>query len=431
MKTLILAAGEGQRLRPLTETCPKPMLLIAGKPTLQHVIENLKSAGLTDIIIVVGFLKEQIMDYFGNGYDFGVKLKYVEQKKPEGPENAVLIARPELENENEFLIAHADIFFDPEMIKRTIDTHHDLNPVATISVTLVDNPGLYGILDIDEEARVQKIIEKPKEGEAPSNFAATGIYVFKYEIFDHLAESKRLDNAIQSIISKKGNIYSSVWEKDWVEIRYPWDFLKANEYVLKRQLEGKGSFISESADISDEARIKGPVYIAEDAIIRAGAEIIGPCYVDKGAYVGTNSLIRPYSTIGKDSILGFGTEIKNSVIFPEVKVGRLSFIGDSIVGNNVTFRSGIQVSNYPSVKEIGTKDPQIMMHFEDESIVVPLKKFGAIIGEWTVLDNNVSIAPGIKIGRNSIIMPGCVIEKNVPSETLLTVKQNLEYKKLK
>ena len=123
MKTLVLAAGEGKRLRPLTENCPKPMLLIAGKPTLQHVIENLKSTGLTDFTIVVGFLKDKIIDYFGTGFDFGVKIKYIEQKKPEGPEDAILLARSELENEEEFLIAHADIFSDPTMIKRTIETH--------------------------------------------------------------------------------------------------------------------------------------------------------------------------------------------------------------------------------------------------------------------------------------------------------------------
>ncbi|MFX0141761.1 MAG: bifunctional sugar-1-phosphate nucleotidylyltransferase/acetyltransferase [Candidatus Hodarchaeota archaeon] len=430
MKTLILAAGEGKRLRPLTETCPKPMLLIAGKPLLQHVIENLKSTGLTDFIIVVGFLKEQIMDYFSTGFDLGVKIKYIEQKKPEGPEDAILTARSELENESEFLIAHADIFSDPTMIKRTIETHQKLNPEATISVTLVENPSLYGIVAIDEEARIQQIVEKPKAGFAPSSFAVTGIYIFKSEIFDHLSETKHLDDAIQSIITKKGNIYSSVWEKEWVEIRYPWDILRANEFVLKRKLEGKGSFIAESAEISDEARLKGPVEISNNAIIKAGAEIVGPCFIDENVYIGTNSLVRAYSSIGKDSILGYGTEIKNSVIFPGTKVGRLSFIGDSIIGNKVRFRSSIQVSNFPSVEKLGTEDPEITMNIGNESIIVPLRKFGAIIGDGTVLENNISIGPGKKIGRNSIIMPGCIIEKDVESETVVSVKQSLEYKKL-
>jgi bifunctional UDP-N-acetylglucosamine pyrophosphorylase/glucosamine-1-phosphate N-acetyltransferase len=317
------------------------------------------------------------------------------------------------------------------MIKRTIETHQKLNPEATISVTLVDNPSLYGIVDIDEEARIQQIIEKPKPGFAPTNYAVTGIYIFKSEIFDHLSETKHLDDAIQSIITKKGNIYSSVWEKEWVEIRYPWDILKANEFVLKRKLEGKGSYISESAEISDEARIRGPLVISKNVIIKAGAEIVGPCFIDEDVYIGTNSLVRAYSSIGKKSILGYGTEIKNSVIFPGTKVGRLSFIGDSIIGNEVRFRSSIQVSNFPSVEKLDPEDPKITMNFGNESIIVPLRKFGAIIGDKTVLENNVSIAPGKKIGRNSIIMPGCIIESDVPSETIVSVKQSLEYKKLK
>jgi len=431
MKTLILAAGEGKRLRPLTETIPKPMLFIAGKPTLQHLIENLKSNGLTDLIIVVGFLKEQIINYFGTGFDFGVKIKYIEQEKPEGPEAAVLLARSELENESEFLIAHADIFADPKMIERTIENHKNLNSDATISVTLVDNPSLYGMVAIDEQARIQKIVEKPKEGESPSNFAVSGIYIFKSEIFDHLSETKHLDSAIQSIISRNGNIYSSVWEKEWVEIRYPWDILRANEFVLKRELVGKGSFISESAKISDVARITGSVYISNDVTVKAGAEIVGPCFLDEGVYVGTNSLIRPYTSIGKNAILGFGTEIKNSVIFPETRAGRLSFIGDSIIGKNVRFRSGIQVSNFPSSKEITTDVPKITMNIENEKILVPLDKFGAIIGNGAVLENNVSINPGRKIGRKSIIMPSCVIEDDIPSDTIVSVKQSLEIKKLK
>ncbi|MHA1379440.1 MAG: bifunctional sugar-1-phosphate nucleotidylyltransferase/acetyltransferase [Candidatus Helarchaeota archaeon] len=431
MKTLILAAGEGKRLRPLTETMPKPMLLIAGKPTLQHVIENLKKTGLNDFIIVVGFLKEQIMDYFGTGFDFGVKIKYIEQPKPEGPEDAVLVARSELENESEFLIAHADIFTDPEMIKRTIETYEKLKPEATISVTLVDNPSLYGMVAIDEEARIQRIVEKPKEGESPSNFAVAGIYIFKSDIFEHLEKTKHFDSAIQSIITENGNTYSSVWEKEWVEIRYPWDILRANEFVLKRELEGKGSFISESADISDVARITGPVYISENATVKAGAEIVGPCFIDKGVYVGTNSLVRQYSSIGRNARLGFGTEIKNSVIFPETKVGRLCFIGDSIIGKNVGLSSSVQVSNFPSVKEVGLDVPKIIMNFKNESIVVPLEKFGAIIGNGALLGNNVSINPGRKIGRKSIILPGCVIETDVPSDTMVSVKQSLEYKKLK
>ena len=430
MKTLILAGGAGTRLAPLTSNTPKPMLSIGGKPTIEHVIDNLKGAGLNDFIIVVGYLKEQIMDFLGNGYDFGCKIEYIEQKRIENIEAAILCAKKPLEDESEFLISHADIFTEPELIKRAIKQYNELEADGIVSVTLVDDPSFYGIVDMDPDAKIKCIIEKPAKGTEPSNFAAAGIYIFKPELFKQLNQVKKLDKAIDNIIEKNGTIYASVWEKDWVEIRFPWDLLKANKYALEKELKGKGVCISASAKISENAIIRGPVYISDNVEIRSGAQVRGPCFIGENVFIGNNSLIRTNTTLDKNTTIGYGVEIRNSILFEGTAIGRLSFIGDSVIGKNVEFRSGISTSNLPfdkRIKEI-KETGNIKMDLDGQEVRIPVEKFGAMIGDNVLISNNVSINAGKKIGENSIIMPNILIDQDIPPNTIVKTAQKLEMK---
>ncbi|NHI91446.1 MAG: hypothetical protein EAX96_03015 [Candidatus Lokiarchaeota archaeon] len=430
MKTLILAGGAGTRLAPLTSNIPKPMLPIGGKPTIEHVIENLKGAGLQDFIIVVGYKKDQIMDFLGNGYDFGCNIEYIEQKRIENIEAAILCAKKTLEEESEFLISHADIFTEPELIKRAIKQYNELEADGIVSVTLVDDPSFYGIVDLYPDAKIKRIIEKPAKGKEPSNFAAAGIYIFRPELLKQLSEDKKLDRAIDNIIEKNGNIYASVWEKDWVEIRFPWDLLKANEYVLEKEVKGKGVRISESAKISEKAIIRGPVIISDNVEIRSGALVRGPCFIGENVFIGNNCLIRTNSTIDKNCSIGFGVEIRNSILFEGTAIGRLSFIGDSVIGKNVEFRAGISTSNLPfdkrlkEIKETGN----IKMNLDGQEVTIPIEKFGAMIGDNVLISNNVSINAGKKIGENSIIMPNILIDQDIESNTIVTSVHKLDIK---
>ncbi|NVM54992.1 MAG: NTP transferase domain-containing protein [Candidatus Helarchaeota archaeon] len=424
MKTLILAGGIGRRLCPLTNTIPKPMLPLGGKPTLEHVIHNLKDAGLKDIIIVVDYKKDQIMDYFGNGYDHGVNIEYVEQQQMESVEAAILTGEKKLKDEEFFFVAHADVLANPEIITRTIETHENLQADLTITISLVENPSLYGVAVIDEEARIKKIIEKPKKGTEPSNFAISGLYIYPNEIFQAIHSTNILDQAIQKFITDKKRVYACVWEKNWSEITYPWDILTANEFVLNNLLKGKGSFISETADISGRVKIEGSVFIGENVVIRPGAMLVGPLYIGNNTYIGTNTLLRKYCSIGNNVTIGFGVEIKNSIIFDNTAVGRLSYIGDSVIGRHVEFGAGTQTWNLVP----GNKP--IFMNFNSQQIQVPREKFGAIIGDETFIGINVSIFPGRKIGYKSIIAPGVIIEKDVDSKVSVVAKQSLETKKI-
>lgn len=215
MKALVLAGGAGKRLFPITETLAKPMIPLAGKPILEYVIQYLVNNNLRDIILVVGHKKEQILEHFGSGREFGANITYVEQSKPIGIEDAILTASPQLEDESEFLIAHADFVASDEIIKRAIEYHNGLDSDATIVITLVDDPTLYGAVQIDENAKINRIIEKPKKDEAPSNYAAAGVYIFKEGFLKKLKTEKKFDEAVQSMIREGKTIYGMVWEKDW------------------------------------------------------------------------------------------------------------------------------------------------------------------------------------------------------------------------
>ncbi|MBD3226721.1 MAG: NTP transferase domain-containing protein [Candidatus Lokiarchaeota archaeon] len=424
LKILILAAGIGSRLSPITETRAKPMIYIAGKPALEWVINNLKEskADISDIIIVVGYKKNQIIEYFGNGFDFGVKISYIEQEKPR-VENAILAAKNSLKDEESFLIVHADIFSDPEMITRCIQTHKDTNSDATVSVTLVDNPHLYGVASIDSDAKITRLVEKPKDVE--SNYAVSGVYLFRSKIFDILEKTKFLDQAIQEIINNGGNVYASVWEKEWVEITYPWDILRANRFILSRGLFKDGSYVDNTTKISSIAKVEGPVYIGKNVLIRPGAVVQGPCVIQDNSVIGTNALVREYSTIGKNVVVGFGDEIKNSIIFDNTSIGRLSYIGDSVIGKNVEFGAGAQTWN------ITHKNKPIKMKIKEKDIEIPRRKFGAIIGDNAFIGINVSIFPGKLIGCNSIISAGANVEENVDSNILMKLDHRVIFKKLK
>lgn len=417
MKAVILAAGLGHRLRPLTETRPKPMLEIAGKPLLQYVIEGLRENQIKDILIVVGYKREIIENYFEFGDKFDVKIDYVLQEKPLGVEDAILKTEQKLDEE-ELLVIHADILADPELISRTIETFRELDAGATISATLVENPQFYGVVVFSENSRLDYIVEKPKLGVVPSKYAVAGVYVFKKNIFNFLKSEKTLDAAIRKL-ARTGKVYVSVWEKEWVEIRYPWDILRANRLVLSKMLKGKGSFIAETATIENNTKIEGPVWIADNVKIRSGSTVKGPCFIGENSYIGNNALIREYVSIGKDVIVGFGVEVKNSVIFDSTKVGRLSFIGDSILGENVDVGAGTQTWN------VSPRLQPIYMDVNEKRVKVPMEKFGAVIGDNAHISINVSILPGKIIGTNVDISPGVIIDRNVPSNTEVHAKQEI------
>lgn len=424
MRALLLAGSESQRMWPLIETCPKPLLDIGGKPIIQWMIEDMRAAGIREIIVSIGYRGEQIQDFLGRGHNLGVKIDYVAQEKQRGVAESILVAKDEFQGDDAFFVANADILGDPRMFRRAQQHYKDLDAEAVVSLTLTNNPQFYGIAVIDERAKIRKIVEKPQPEEIQSRYAVAGIYVFQASVFDLLEQKRDLPSALQHLIENGKPVYGSVWEREWVEISYPWDLIHANRFILNKVLQGKGSFIAESADIQQPSRIEGSVHISDGVTVRPHSTIRGPTYIGPNTYIGNNVLVREYTALGANVLVGFGVEIKESLIYDETKVGRLCFVGDSVVGRNVDIGAGAQLVNRPVAGET------ITTTIQGNPEVVPRTKYGAVIGDNAILSPNVSIYPGVKIGTNSIVLPGTILSEDVPSQTEAKTAHKVAFRNL-
>jgi len=420
MKALVLTAGEGQRLRPLTTNRSKSMLMIAGRPVLQYIIDSLVENGIRDIILVVGHGREELIDHFQMGGDQDVRIRYVIQHKQEGAENAILTAREELEGEEEFLLVNGDVLVEPEMVKRTLTNHETVGGDITLLVTLVSNPEQFGAVKIGPNGVVEKLVEKGGPDRYVSNYAVAGVSVFNKETLTLLEKHGKMEKTFEEMIESGRQVSAAVWEKEWAEFTWPWDLLNANKIVMDRQLRGKGSFIAESADVHPSVIIEGSVYIDEGSIIRPYTTLKGPIYIGKQVYIGNNSLIRDYCSLCDGVRIGYAVEMRNTMVFERVNVGRMTYLADSLIGADTCIEAGAQLWNWRP-----GSDP-LFLESESETVQIPSRKFGAIVGDNVVIGVNASIYPATRIGMNSIISAGCVVNEDIPPNSEVSLVQKIK-----
>ena len=231
MKAVVLVAGKGTRMEPLTSDCPKVMLQVANKPILEHILNSAIEAGIEGFVFITGYLEEQIKAYFGDGSKWGVSIEYVQQKEQLGTANAIGYAKGHVEGA--FLVLNGDMLIGQEDLKALVSRKEE----AVICVKEVENPSDFGVLET-ENNKVIRIIEKPKN--PPTNLANAGIYLFRESIFDFIDRTQpsvrkefEITDSIQMLIDSGQPVgYSPLGER-WIDIGYPWDLLKANEHLLK------------------------------------------------------------------------------------------------------------------------------------------------------------------------------------------------------
>jgi bifunctional UDP-N-acetylglucosamine pyrophosphorylase/glucosamine-1-phosphate N-acetyltransferase len=424
MKAVILAAGEGVRLQPITSTRPKHLIKVGGKPILEHCLNAVKTSGIEEALIVIHYMGDVIRQYFGDGEKFGLKIEYVEQKAVLGTSNAVNVVEPYVKDD--FLLVYGDLLFSAEAVKNVIDLHKKEKPAATMAVVPVENPEDYGIVELEDEKHVKRIVEKPKHEEAPSNLANAGVYVFSTEIFDKVRETSasargewEITDAISQLSKEKKTVLAvKISQDDWIDIGRPWDLLEANRWALMRMDHKVYGYVESGAHLI------GPVTVAETAHIRSGAYIEGPALIDEESDIGPNCYIRPYTSIGKKVRVGNACEIKNSIIMDNVHIGHLSYVGDSIAGENCNLGAGTITANYRL--DGGT----IKMVVKDNVVDSGRTKLGAVLGDGVKAGINALFMPGVKVGCNSWIGPNVVVHRDVTADTVVLLKQNLEERRL-
>lgn len=416
MKAVILAAGLGTRMRPLTFTKPKFLLPVAGKPALDSVVSLLRNACVDRIAMVVGFGKEQIMERYGDGSKFGVKVEYLNQKELLGTANAVSLGE-DFVNGERFVVVNGDTLVDQESLNAFMARYKELSGKKNFSCLMatieVENPEQFGIVFVKEEL-VTDIVEKPKR--VKSRLANAGVYVFDSKIFDAIKRTKKskrgeyeLTSSIQILIDGGGKVFTFPLEF-WADMGRPWDLLIANEYFLrglKGEIHGK---------IEHGAYIESNVYIGEGSRIRSGSYIEGPTHIGSGCDVGPNCFIRPSTSIGDHVRVGNGVEIKNSIIMDHTNVAHLSYVGDSIIGSRCNLGAGTTIAN------LRLDESQVRMKVSGKVVNTGRKKLGTIIADDVKTGVNSMINPGVKIGPNAAVGPGAVVYKDVPPNTLVITK---------
>jgi UDP-N-acetylglucosamine diphosphorylase / glucose-1-phosphate thymidylyltransferase / UDP-N-acetylgalactosamine diphosphorylase / glucosamine-1-phosphate N-acetyltransferase / galactosamine-1-phosphate N-acetyltransferase len=388
-QAVILAAGEGQRLRPFTVSRPKAMLSIASKPILRFIIEALARSGIRRIVLVVGYRREQVYDYFGAGEQLGVEITYVTQEAQLGTAHALARAREMIGDE--FLVISGDNLIEAS----TIATFAEVAAPAVL-IKRVAQPDRYGVVAIQAGA-VKGIVEKPKE--AGSNLVNTGIYAFSADIFRFTEAVLDLPDALNNMISAGQDIRAVETEGTWLDVVYPWDILKLNEAVL-------GSIGSSlGGTIETGVSVRGPVAIGAGTIIRSGSCIYGPAVIGSGCDIGPQVCIMPATSIGDNVVIGPFTAVRNSVIGNDVNIGPGGIVSDSVIDRGCVIKGRFTAAGGQSVVHINNECPSINV--------------GVMMGEDCRLESNVSVQPGAIVGNACQVQMTKVLSGQLPDRSLV------------
>jgi glucose-1-phosphate thymidylyltransferase len=339
VRGLILAGGHGTRLRPLTFTGNKHMLPIANKPMLFYGLDHLSKAGIKEIGIVLGPIKEGVRESVGNGSTFGVKITYLDQPEPKGLAHAVLVAEEFLKGEP-FVMYLGDNLLK-QGVRPLINNFFNHNSDCVICVTAVKNPAQYGIVELDSRGKVSRLIEKPQESQ--SNLALAGAYLFNDSIFEAVKKIKpswrnelEITDAIQYLLEGGKKISVQHINGWWKDTGKPDDLLEANQLVLD-DLESKIDGI-----IDPSCRITGKVAVGKNTVTRSATRIKGPVIIGENCEIGQNVYIGPYTSIGDDVRILSG-EIEGSIIMKHVTINCKKRIVDSIIGRHTCIESADQL----------------------------------------------------------------------------------------
>ena len=392
MHAVVLAAGRGTRIRPLSDTRPKPLLPVLDRPLAAEAADAAVDAGADELVFVVGYEGEQVRDAFGDDYR-GVPVSYVDQGDPRGTADAVAAARDLLDGP--FAVLNGDNLYGADEVAELFES------APSIGVTEVDDPTSYGVVSTDG-GRVTGIVEKPDD--PPSNLANVGAYVFPEEAVDLLdvGESERGERELTDVLAAVADRtdVTPVTVDDWMDVGHPWELLEANE----RRLEGQEPRIA--GEVHESAELHDDVVVEAGATVRSGCVIEGPVRVREGATVGPGAYVRGATVVGPDAKVGHGVEVKNSLLMEGATVPHLTYVGDSVLGRDVNLGAGTQVAN---LRHDGA-DVEFTVKGERSS--TGRRKFGVVAGDGAKTGVNTSVAPGVRLSVEATTDPGEFVNRD-------------------
>jgi mannose-1-phosphate guanylyltransferase/phosphomannomutase len=333
VKAVVMAGGEGTRLRPLTSNQPKPMVSIVGKPCMEHILELLRSHGLDDVIVTVAFLPQAIRSYFGDGESLGMNIEYSVEESPLGTAGSVRLASDRLDET--FLVISGDALCDIDL-GRLIDFHRERGAAATIGLKSVDNPLEFGIVVTDEDGKVERFLEKPSWGQVFSDTINTGIYVLEPEVLRHVPTDRPYDfsKELFPLLLEMGRpIYGHVCEGYWQDVGDLDQYRQANFDALEENVRLQIPGI----------RLRGNIWVGESVDIDDLDAIEGPAFIGNNCRIGRDATVGPYSVLSTSVTVREGARTARSVIDASTHIGRSAVVEGAILGRSCDLRAHVRI----------------------------------------------------------------------------------------
>jgi mannose-1-phosphate guanylyltransferase/phosphomannomutase len=377
VKAVIMAGGEGTRLRPQTSNLPKPMLPLVGRPMMEHIISLLRRHGITDIVVTVAFLPNAIRSYFGNGSELGVRMVYATEETPLGTAGSVRNAREELTER--FLVISGDVLTDINLTS-LIEFHEKNSALATLALCAVENPLEFGIVITREDGSIERFLEKPGWGQVFSDTINTGIYVLEPEIFDVIPEGRAVDfssEVFPTVLEAGAPLFGYVADGYWEDVGTTAAYLKAHEDILDGKVEvdisgfelAPGVYLGKGSSVDPSARLDSPAFIGEN------------CTIDEEAVIGA------YTTIGANTRVSERAELRHSVIGENSYIGQAARVEGSVLGRACDLRRGARC------------EP------------------GSVVGEGCLIGANAELRGGVKVYPYKVVEAGAQVQSSIVWES--------------
>jgi mannose-1-phosphate guanylyltransferase / phosphomannomutase len=377
MKAVILAGGEGTRLRPLTSTQPKPMMPIANVPMMEHILRLLAEHDFDDIVVTVAFLANHIRNYFGDGSDFGVRMRYATEESPLGTAGSVRNAKDELDET--FLVISGDVLTDVDL-GAFVEAHRAQNAFASIALKHVENPVEFGIVITHDDGTIERFLEKPTWGEVFSDTINTGIYVLEPGVFDFIPAGEVVDfsgDVFPAVLEQGGKLYGHVVEGYWEDVGTLEAYRTAHEDILDGRVQvdlpgfevRERVWLGENVDISPDVLIEAPVLIGDNCRIESGA------------------VLRPYTVLGADVVVKGDAKIERSVVHDHAYIGPSTRIRGAVLGRASDIRDGARIEE------------------------------GVVVGDECFIGAHAVINPSVKIYPAKSVDPGALVTSSIVWES--------------
>lgn len=374
MKAVVMAGGEGTRLRPMTANQPKPLLPVVNRPIMEHVLRLLRRHGLTETVVTVQFLASLIRNYFGDGAELGMSLQYATEETPLGTAGSVKNAESEL-RDGRFVVISGDALTDIDLTDMA-RFHQDNNALVTVALKSVPNPLEFGIVIAGEDGRIERFLEKPTWGQVFSDTVNTGVYMMEPEVFEYVAAGEVVDWSQQvfpKLLDIGAPLFGYVADAYWEDVGTLESLLQVQADVLNHQVDVDidgfevmpGVWLCEGAEVDPEAVLKGPVYIGDYAKVEGGAEL------------------REYTVLGSNVVVKSTAFLHRAVVHDNVFVGPQTNLRGCIIGKNTDIMRGARIEE------------------------------GAVIGDECVVEEEAYISSGVRVYPFKTIEAGALVNTSV------------------